>query len=113
MASPQYIEQVPMNLTQVKKAVDTIVERDEELNFRTNKVKEYLENFNEACKRDSDKMIEKLSGLGITRLKEEQMAKIIDFMPKTLEELKAILAAYPLSLSKKDQEAIVTAVKSF
>ena len=113
MASPQYIEQVPMNLTQVKKAVDTIVERDEELNFRTNKVKEYLENFNDACKRDSDKMIEKLSGLGITRLKEEQIAKIIDFMPKTLEDLKAILAAYPLSLSKKDQEAIVTAVKSF
>jgi DNA-directed RNA polymerase subunit F len=113
MASPQYIEQVPMNLTQVKKAVDTIVERDEELNFRTNKVKEYLENFNDACKRDSDKMIEKLSGLGITRLKEEQIAKIIDFMPKTLEDLKAILAAYPLSLSKKDQETIINAVKSF
>ena len=61
----------------------------------------------------AEELREKLDGLGLTRLKHEHMMKIIDFLPKDIEELKTILQAYPLSLPKKDQEAIIGAVKGF
>ena len=52
-------------------------------------------------------------GLNLTRLKEEHIAKIIDFLPKTLTELKVVLQAYPLTIPKKDQESTLAVVKDF
>jgi DNA-directed RNA polymerase subunit F len=84
------------------------------LNYRTNKVKEYIAGFDTILSVEKkEKLQKKLKELGLTRLKEEHIVKFVDFLPKNINELKAILAAYPLSLTKKDQDAIVEAVKEF
>ena len=110
MANPQYIEQKPLSLVDVRVALENIEKRDQELNFLSNKTKEFLDTFVTLNLEKKQELEKKLVGLNLTRLKEEHIAKIIDFLPKTIDELKVVLQAYPLSFSKKDQEVIIKTV---
>src|SRR3989344_4782938 len=110
MPSPQYLSETPLALAEVKAILQSVEKRDESLNFLSNKAKEQQEVFATLSKGKKDELYSTLTGLNLTRLKEEHYCKIIDFLPQNLEELKVILQSYPLSLSKKDQESIVAAV---
>ena len=110
MPSPQYLSETPLALAEVKAILQAVEKRDENLNFLSNKAKEQQEVFVTLSKEKKEELYAKLSGLNLTRLKEEHFCKIIDFLPQNVEELKVILQSYPLSLSKKDQESIVAAV---
>src|SRR3989338_3670634 len=110
MPSPQFVSETPLTLTEVKSILHTVEKRDESLNFLSNKAKEQQELFVTLSPAKKEELYAKLTGLNLTRLKEEHFCKIIDFLPQTLDELKVILQSYPLSLSKKDQESIVAAV---
>ena len=114
MVSPEFIEEKPINISDLKEIIDSIVKRDTELNFRTNKTKEFLEHFQPTLGKDKiDELQKKLGNLKLTRLKEEHIIQISNFLPTTLLDLKIVLMAYPLSLPKKDQEAIIKTVKEF
>ncbi len=113
MVSPQFLEQKPLALADIKKTLTAIEQRDSELNFPSTRVKEYTELFVEFSAAKKEELHKKLSGLQLTRLKEEHLTKIIDFLPKTVNDLKIVLQAYPLSLPKKDQESIVNTVNEF
>ena len=114
MSNPIFVEEKPLSLADVKESLAKIEKRDEKLNLLSNKCKEYVEQFvpNMSHKK-SQELHDKLVDLKLTRLKEEHIAKIIDFLPDSPPELKIVLQAYPLSLSKKDQESITGAVKEF
>ncbi len=111
MSNPQFIEEKPISLVDVKESLREIEKRDKELNFLSKKVKEYLDAFVILSPEKKEKLHKKLISLELIRLKEEHIAKIIDFLPKNIEELRVVMQAYPLSLPKKDQESIVNAVK--
>src|SRR3989344_7206277 len=111
MPSPQFIQETPLALADVKASLDSLEKRDGELNFLSGKAKEYLDNFTPIPAAKREELYGKLAGLNLTRLKEEHFCKIMDFMPKTLDELKVVLQSYPLSLSKKDQESIVAVIQ--
>jgi len=113
MVNPQFVEENPLSLVDVKSILKKIEKRDEEMNYLSNKTKEYLINFVTLSDKKRDELEKKLVNLKLTRLKVEHIMKIIDFLPKTIEELKVILQAYPLSMPKKDHEAIVKAIKEF
>lgn len=113
MANPEFIEEKPLSLVDVQKHLEDVEKRDEELNYLSNKCKEYLSNFVNLSTKEKEDLYKKLLGLKLTRLKEEYIMKIIDFLPKNVEDLKIVLQAYPLSLPKKDQEAIVGVMKEF
>lgn len=110
MANPRFIEQKPLSLGELKSRLQEIEKRDKELNYLSNKTKEYLENFVTLPPEKMKGLHKKLADLKLTRLKEEHIAKIIDFLPKNIEELKVVLQAYPLSMPKKDQESIIKVV---
>ena len=111
MANPQFIEEHPLALSDVKGLLQVVEGRDKELNYRSKKAKEYLDVFPGPEKKEE--LYKKLTNLNLTRIKEEHMAKIIDFLPQTTQDLKIVLQAYPVSLPKKDQESIVGVVKEF
>ncbi len=113
MAAPQFIEEKGVSIADVKTIMASIEKRDTEMNFRSNKTKEFLENFAaDVDAKKNEELKEKLLGLGLTRLREEHVSKIVDFLPKTADDLKVVLQAYPLSMPKKDMDAIVDAVKA-
>lgn len=109
--NPEFLEEKPLSLVDVKEALQKIEERDKELNYRSNKTKEYLQNFTELPLEKKEALYKKLVALNLVRLKEAYIVKIIDFLPQNLEELKVILQAYPVNMPKKDMEAIVNVVK--
>src|SRR3989344_4860036 len=110
MTNPQFQEAKPVALVDVKEMLENIEKRDGELNFRSNKAKEYVDAFVTIEKKKKEGLLKKLQDLNLTRLRDEHFTKIIDFLPRTPNELKAVLQAYPLSLPKKDQDSIVAAV---
>ncbi|HLC52721.1 MAG TPA: hypothetical protein VJI98_05745 [Candidatus Nanoarchaeia archaeon] len=113
MANPQFVSEEPLTLSDVKKILTDIEKRDTELNYRSNKAKEYVENFPTLNHKKRQELHKKLEELALTRIKLEHIVKIIDFMPQSVEDLKTVLQAYPLSLPKKDQESILATVKAF
>ena len=58
-----------------------------------------------------EQLLKKLAGLDVTRLKEEHITKILDFLPQTPNDVKIIFQGYNVSLAKKDQESIAATVK--
>lgn len=113
MPTPQLVSETPLALADVKASVGALQKRDQELNYLSNKAKEYLEQFPPLPEKKREELYANLAALNLTRLKEEHFCKIIDFLPKNLDELKVVLQSYPLSLSKKDQESIVAVVQEF
>lgn len=113
MPNPQFIEEEGLSLVDVKSALDKIEKRDTTLNYLSTKSKDYLHSFVILSSSKKEELHKKLLELQLTRLKEEHISKITDFLPKTVNELKIVLLAYPLSLPKKDQESIVAAVQEF
>lgn len=113
MTNPQFIEEKTLSLVDTKAILDTLKKRDIELNAPSNKAYEYLESFIALPLAQKEALHKKLVGLELTRLKEEHILKIIDFLPATANDLKIVLQAYPLSLPKKDQDSIAATVKEF
>jgi len=111
MASPHFLEEKPLSLVDVKHILEKTESRDTQLNHLSGKVKDYLSLFVEFSPKKKEELRQQLVDLQLTRLKEEHMIKIIDFLPRTLNDLKIVLQAYPLSLPKKDQESIVQVIQ--
>jgi len=113
MAHPFFIEEKSLSLADVKEYLQKIEKRDPLLNRLSQKCKEYFESFEQLPSLEKKQALEKkLTALELTRLKPEHIMKICDFLPQTVNDLKIVLQAYPLSMPKKDQDAIVEAVKS-
>ena len=114
MATPQFIEEHAIALTDVSDIFNQVEKRDTSLNTRSLKVKEFCETFQSPLGiKKKQELVKKLQDLGLTRIREEHIVKIIDFLPKDSNELKVVLQAYPLSLSKKDQDSIIGVVKDY
>ncbi len=113
MVKPEILKEEPITMAEVKKALTDIKKRDEELNFRANKSEEYLNEFVTFSADEALELKKKLEALKISRLKNDQITKIIDLLPTTLDDIKVILSGYTLSLSKKDMEQVINVVKGF
>lgn len=111
MASEKILGEEPLTQVEVRAIMNKVEQRDEELSYVGKKVKEHLYAFVNITEEQKKEVYDKLLALDNKRLKEEHYVKIIDFLPKTVDELKTVLQGYPLSLPKKDQEAIVAIVK--
>ncbi|MBT4445642.1 hypothetical protein HOA92_00365 [archaeon] len=111
MVNPEILEETPLCLIDVKVAMSKIEKRDTELGLLSQKTKEYLDAFVERSQKDGKTLRKGIDSLGITRLKEEHICKIIDFLPQTADDLRYVLQGYNITLPKKDSEAIISEVK--
>ncbi len=113
MANPQFVEQRALSLSEVKEILQEAEKRDNQLSFLSSKTKDYLDAFVPISADKREELIKKLNELGVTRLKDEITAKIVDFLPRSANDLKIIVQAYNLTLSKKDQDSIVEVISKF
>lgn len=111
MADVQVISETPINIYQLKKELERIKKRDNELNFRANRTEEYLQQI--AAFKNSDELFEKIAKLNIPRLKEQHIHKIIDIAPITVNELKAVLQGYTITVNNESMKKIVDAINEF
>ena len=111
MPNATILSEEPLCLVEVKESIDKIIQRDTELGFLSQKTKEYLDAFVTLSSKQKDDLKAALEGLELTRLRGKHIAKIIDFLPKTTDDLKIILQGYNITLPKKDQDAILDEIK--
>tara|TARA_Y100000034_G_scaffold126401_1_gene177570 strand:+ start:3627 stop:3959 length:333 start_codon:yes stop_codon:yes gene_type:complete len=109
MANLEIIEENSLSLQELKAKLDKIKKRDKDLNPRGIKTYDYIGRFS---KKDTKKLREGLSKLGILRLKDKHINKIVDIVPKSIDELKAILSGENLTLKQEDLTKIVETIKN-
>ena len=111
MGDTQLVSEVSMCANELKKHLGKIKDRDKELDFRAAKTEEYLSQISTTEK--SEQLFKKLLDLGIPRLKESYIHKIIDIMPAAPRDLKVVLQGYSLTLSNDASKKIIDVVKEF
>ena len=105
------LSEKPLNMHQLKEELDKIKKRDKELNFSANKTEEYISQF--ASTKNYDKLADKITKLNIPRLRDQHIAKIIDIMPTTIDDLKVILQGYTVTLNQDSIKKIITTITEF
>ena len=113
MTKPTIINEVPINMIELKKTLDATKKRDGELNFRATKTEEYLQQFVTLSATKGKELKKKLEELNIPRLKPEHIAKIIDIMPQTVEDMKVMLQAYVITVTQDNMKKIIAVVKEY
>ena len=113
MVKPKIMSEKPITLTELKQEIDKIKKRDKELNFRVGKTEEYLSHFIILSKSKENEIIKKLEKLNIPRLKDIHITKIVDILPKTVDELKIILQGYTITVNNDNVKKIVDIIKEF
>lgn len=113
MVKPEILKETPMTMAEVKEEIDRIKKRDKEPNVRIQKAEEYIGQFVKHNPKKIQEIKEKITKLDVPRLKEEQIIKIADLLPTTVEDLKLILQGYTLTVSNDNLKKIVEVVKGF
>jgi len=109
MANLEVINENSLNIYELKDKMDSIKKRDGALTPRGIKTYNYISKF---VKKDFKKLKEKLIELNISRLKDKHINKIIDILPKDIEELKSILSGENLTLKQEDLTKIIETIKN-
>lgn len=107
----EIISEAPVSIGDLKKELEKIKKRDKELNFRATRTEEYLQHFSPL--KNLEELSKKIEALKIPRLKEQHIIKIIDILPKTLDELKAVLQGYALTVNNENLKKIIDTVNNF
>ena len=110
MVDMNIIEQKPLTIADIKDKLDNIRKEKTELNFRAEKVYAYLQDFAAVKKKDAAEIHKKISGLGLQRLREKHIIKIIDIMPEDIESLKMLFAGESISLKQDELKQILDAL---
>ncbi|RLE39428.1 hypothetical protein DRJ17_00565 [Candidatus Woesearchaeota archaeon] len=113
MIQGEIVEEKSMNVAEVKEELKKIKKRDKELGFRANKTEEYLQ---AACKIDQKRakeLYEKLENLKIPRFKDIHINKIIDILPKTIEDIQIMFQGYPITITQENIKKILDIVKEY
>ncbi|MFP4567793.1 MAG: hypothetical protein ACLFN8_02515 [Candidatus Woesearchaeota archaeon] len=111
MSNIEIVGKEPITLAELKTELAAIQKRDGEPSFRAGKTMDYINQFKPLSKTAAKELSKKLNALDIPRLKEEHIAKVIDLLPQTNDELKVILQGYALTVTKENIAKIIEVVK--
>jgi DNA-directed RNA polymerase subunit F len=110
MTKPEIINETPITMANMSVEIEKIKKRDNELNFRATKTEEYLQQFEFPSEKKIEEMKKKIESLNIPRLKDIHITKMLDLMPKTVEEMKGILSSYTLTVTQDNIKKILSAM---
>jgi|TARA_Y100000310_G_scaffold271621_1_gene286190 DNA-directed RNA polymerase subunit F len=101
----EILSETPINTYELKEDLAKIKKRDKELNFRAQKTEEHLAQA--ASHKNAKELFDKINKLKISRLREQQIHKIVDVLPATVKDLKVVLQGYTVSVSQENMKKIV------
>jgi len=111
MTNIELINEVPLTMAELKEKLEDIKKRDKEISERAQKTIDYLNKFAKLKDKEALKLKEDILKLNIPRLKEKQVIKIIDVMPKDIESLKLIFSADNVTIKQEDLQKILELLK--
>ncbi|MBR9680296.1 MAG: DNA-directed RNA polymerase subunit F [Candidatus Altiarchaeota archaeon] len=97
------IEKKPVSVAKAKEILTKVKKK----NYEQNLAFEYVNKFAKLNGEKADELFEELNEAGIPRIKPRNIVKLIDIMPRTAEELRAVFAKEDLALSKADTDKVI------
>lgn len=97
-----------------KKSITLAEARELLKNSEGEKVKataDFIKKFTKMSLSEANKLKQELMALDIVKLKEEDIVKIIDFMPEDAEDLRKIFSGYDISLEQDEITKILEILK--
>ncbi len=110
---PKTISQTPVTLAELKEEITKIKQRQKEPSIRITRMEDYLNAFAELNPEQGKELRSALTKLAINRLKDEHICKIVDILPKSVNELKVVMQGYALSLTNDASNKIVESINEF
>ncbi len=111
MTHPEILQQTPVTMAGLKEELEKIKKSYKEPGLRSQKTEEYFSQFVGLDIKKVAELRAQLEKLNIPRLKDTHIVKIIDLLPKTVDDLKVILQGYALTVSNDNLKKIVEVVK--
>ena len=93
----------PVTLAEVKELVADLEEKQE--------IKDYLKTFTKLKLKEAKELIKEILELNNHKIKDENVVKVVDFVPKTAEEVNKIFAE--TSLSEEEINAILKITEKY
>ena len=113
MSKPELLEKIPMNVVEVKAALEKIKAKEPELNFRAAKTDEYAQDFAKITLAEARELFDKLKALEIPRVKDTHLHKLIDIMPVSEKHVKIILSSYNLTPTAENCKKLAETVAEY
>lgn len=109
---PKIISQSPISMAEAKLEIERIRKRGEEPTIRISKMEDYLNSFSVLAESRVKAVIDAIRKLDVPRLRDEHIIKIVDLMPRSVDELKIIMQGSVVTISAENMKKIVDAVNS-
>ena len=100
------IEMKPLSLAETKEIVETVAGDEEK-----KEIVDFLKKFTKLSGKQAAEMKKELEGLGLLKLKEEHIVKIIDLLPEDTSDVNKIFA--DVSLNEDEVNKILEIVKKY
>jgi len=113
MTKPKILSETPITMAELRESLSRVKERDEGLGFRGSKAEDYLNTFVKLSREDTNKLIDEIRRLNIPRLGDDIIVKIGDILPSKIEELKVLLQAYHITVTKENVQKMIDVVAKF
>jgi len=111
MPNIELIKEEPKTMVEIKEILDKIKKRDKDLTPRGVKTNDYIAKFTKLTPKQIQELKDKISKLGLSRLKEKHINKLIDIQPNDSDSIKSILNAENLTLKQEDLIKILEILK--
>ena len=99
-------EQLPMSCFEVREYLVRLTKESTELGYRAGKVLEYLNSVIEIDTKTHNTLKQALLDLGIARLRERHVVKLLDIVPRDVQTLKGVLSGEALVLKQEEFDQI-------
>jgi DNA-directed RNA polymerase subunit F len=104
------IESKPVSMTEAKEILSSR-EKKKELSYEQKLALEHLNKFTKLSSDSATKMSEELSS--VLRMSQETLVQILNFMPKTADELRMIFSREKFSLKEDEISKILEITKKY
>lgn len=105
----EIISERPIPISEVK----DLMGKRKEYSYRQKLALEHIKDNAKLSEKNAKAVIEELKKLEIRRLREKDIVKIADLVPKTIDELKVILSTSATPLIKEEMEKVIEIVKKY
>jgi len=109
----QVTKTLPLPLAKVKLALQRAKKRDGALNYRAQRLEEFLHIFKPLSASKADELWKKIEELNIPRLKPEHITTLIDFLPTTEEDFKIVMQGFSITINKENRQKILAVLKEY